>query len=132
LRRRGLQPYFPFLQPEIVQLSARLHPGEVAVDGGSKGLERLLLSRSVPREYVFRPRTGFVLPFHTVFADLGIRAFVYDVALSSSNPLLDFCRVRVVCEMVQRLERGLPVTRGGRRFLWTLVFTSAWLNQLEK
>lgn len=58
----SLETRVPFLDPEVVSLSARV-PLNMKIRGGQgKWLLRQILYRHVPREMIERPKTGFSIP----------------------------------------------------------------------
>lgn len=131
LRGRGIQPIFPFVEPQMLHLCFAL-PLEVRnIDGEGKGVLKRILAESVPKEWAHRPKRAFRSVFWEAFAHPTMHAFIGDVVLSPQNPLMDFCRPSTVRETIRRATRGKPLTVEIRRFLWTLVFTSGWLQQLR-
>ncbi len=131
LRRHGHRLVSPYLEPASVRLGMSLTHAERLQDGEYKALIKRLLAQSVPQEWAFQPNNVFRLPFRETYSNPSLRSFLEEVVLSPQNPLLAFCHTDTVREMAHRAETGLPLSLGARVFLWVLVFTSAWLQQLQ-
>lgn len=131
LRVRGIRPLYPYLRPEMLRLCAELSYEEMNPDGQAKGLLKRILAENVPREWIEQPREGFPTPYEDAFAHPASVEFFNDVVLVSGNPLLDYCHLKRVRQMARRIQNHQPVSGGVRRFLWTLTFASAWLQQLQ-
>jgi asparagine synthase (glutamine-hydrolysing) len=58
----GLETRVPFLDPEVIALSARLPVGLKIREGRGKWVLRQVLYRHVPAELIDRPKAGFAIP----------------------------------------------------------------------
>jgi asparagine synthase (glutamine-hydrolysing) len=58
----SLETRVPFLDPEVISVSARLPPGMKIRNGEGKWALRQVLYRHVPRQLVERPKQGFGIP----------------------------------------------------------------------
>jgi asparagine synthetase B (glutamine-hydrolysing) len=130
LRARGMQPFYPFLEFQMVSLSSSLSWKEKCKSGEAKAPLKKLLARSIPEEWVYRPKSGFTPPYRQMFASAAVQEFLHDVVLSARNPLIGFCRIENVRKMVDRARRNQSLSIGTCDFLWALAFTSGWLQQL--
>ena len=127
LRKRGFTPVYPYLVPEMVYGASAL-PAHVKCEGGiSKSPLKSLIPRDVPPEWIYRAKSGFTPPYRAMFASGPLQEYLRGVALDLDNPLLDFCEVGVVRNMVERASRAEPLSPGVNDFLWTLAFASGWL-----
>jgi asparagine synthetase B (glutamine-hydrolysing) len=131
LRRRGIRPLYPFLDPSMLALSASLPWALKCAGGSEKGLLKTLLARDVPSAWVYRAKSGFTPPYRELFASVPLQAFLHDVVLSRDNPLLGFCRPVVLRQLVDAAAHR-RLGSGGYDFLWTLAFASGWLAQLPR
>jgi asparagine synthetase B (glutamine-hydrolysing) len=131
LRRHGIKSLFPFLEPPMLRLTSSLRLYQKSERGEAKALLKRLLERHVPVECVRRPKSGFEPPFAEILTYDSVKQLLEDVVLSESNPLIDYCNSTVLEQIVDRAQRGMVLGQGVRRFLWTLMFTSAWLPQVE-
>ena len=131
MRRRGIMPVFPYMEPAVVRAGFSLTWDQKYEGKVLKVPLKRLLARSVPSEWVYWPKGVFVFPFQATFAHADMRAFWNDVALSPQNPMLAYCRVDKVRNVLRRAEAGEYLHSGARKFLWGFTFISAWLSQLE-
>lgn len=131
VRRLGGAATFPFLEPAMLSVGMSLPWATKCVGGKEKALLKTMLARSIPREWVYLPKDPFTPPFNEMLAHETMQDFLRGVVLSSRNPLLAFCRVDVIRHLADRTARGQGTSWGAQKFLWTLMFASGWLNQLE-
>ncbi|MBI1879017.1 MAG: hypothetical protein HYR94_12500, partial [Chloroflexi bacterium] len=131
LRAYGVKAIYPFLEPAMLRLSSSLPYDQKCNGGQAKALLKSLLARQVPGELIYRPKSGFTSPFQEILTHDSMREFVRSVVLARDNPLLDFCQIDVVKQMIRRAEQGQTLNVEAHKFLWGLIFTSGWLRQLE-
>jgi asparagine synthase (glutamine-hydrolysing) len=130
LRSRGIQPIYPYLEPDLIRMSSSVAWSVKSAKGEEKSLLKTLLARELPKPLVYRKKSGFTPPYRTTLATASLQAFLHDVVLSRANPVLEWCDVGTVRDLVERAGSGAEVSAGAVDFLWTLAFTSGWLRQL--
>jgi asparagine synthase (glutamine-hydrolysing) len=130
LRRLGIRPIFPFLEPPMIDLSLSLQR-EKSFGGEDKALLKNLLACRVPKELVYRPKSYFFPPLQEILTYTPMQELLRNVTLSKKNPLIDFCRIHTVKQMVERARDRQALGKQACKFLWVLMFTSTWLSQLE-
>jgi asparagine synthase (glutamine-hydrolysing) len=131
MRKRGIPTVHAYAEPAMVRAGFSLSWEEKCEKGVLKSVLKRLLAESVPTEWAYHARSGFLLPFSDVFSHPGVRAIVRDEVLSPRNPVMAFCRPRGVEKVFRRAEAGQPMNPGARRFVWALTSLSLWLSQLE-
>jgi hypothetical protein len=131
LRRRGIPAVHVYAEPEMMRAGFSLSWEEKCKGGVIKTALKDLLAESVPREWAYHTRSGFLLPFCDMFTDPSVRALVHDLVLSPRNPVMALCRADGVGQVFRRAEAGLPMNPGARRFVWALTSLSLWLSQLD-
>ena len=131
LRTRGIKPIYPFLEPPMLRLSFSLRWDEKCEGGEAKAILKKILARSVPRQLVYRPKSTFDPPFQEILTYPSIQRFLRSVVISKDNPLIDFYRMEIVRQMIERAQHGQSLSIGAYSFLWVLMFISGWLRQLE-
>ena len=122
---------FPFLDPKVVRLGF-----EQAIDWPeqreSKAVLKRLLAEAVPREMVYRPKSGPKPPITAQLASPVIAEMLRAHVLGDANPLRPYLEMKVVREMVDRATRGVLLPFTTYNFLWTVFFTALWFDQLER
>jgi asparagine synthetase B (glutamine-hydrolysing) len=131
LRRAGMDPVYPFLEPALLRVSFRLPWEEKTRGDEGKVLLKRLLAREIPRELVYRRKSAFDAPLSSVLARPDVQAYFHDVVLSDWNPVLDFLEVGVVRHLIELCRESKPLELSARRFLWTILFLSVWLTQVD-
>lgn len=132
LRMRGVKSVYPFLEPDMLQLSLSLPYTEKCAGGQSKSILKKLAVRYIPQDMIYRPKSGFIPPFKEMLADAEMQGFVNDLVLSQYNPLIGLYRKNVLQHMFERAAHRQSLSDGAYKFLWVLFFTSVWLYQLER
>jgi asparagine synthetase B (glutamine-hydrolysing) len=129
LRRTGLVPRYPYIEPPMLAVSAALSWDEKCAGGVAKAPLKALLARRAPPEWVYRPKHGFTPPGRAILsapaAQEGLRRFVTD----PGNPFQDVCNMTVIHRMTT-LVRQAPLSSGVHDLLWVLLFTASWLDQV--
>jgi asparagine synthetase B (glutamine-hydrolysing) len=130
LRTRGFKPVYPYLDPPVVHGGSSLPAQVNCTNGVGKSVLKALVAEELPRQWVYRPKSGFTPPYRAMFAAPPLQRYLRDVALDARNPLLDFCDVRAVTAMVDRAAASQPLYPAVHDFLWTLAFASGWIAAL--
>jgi asparagine synthase (glutamine-hydrolysing) len=131
LRRAGMDPIYPYLEPGVLRASLRLPWEEKARDGEGKLLLKRLLAREIPKEWVYRRKSAFDAPLDAVLARPDVQECFHAIVLSDRNPALDFVNVGIVRELIEQCRKAKSVDASALRLLWTILFVSAWLLQLD-
>lgn len=132
LRRHGIEVIYPFMELPLVLASSAIRWADKCPAGETKGLLKSLLARTVPREWIYRVKSGFAPPHRELLGSAGLQEFLRGTVLSPRNPLIDFCDRDIVTEMVERAHKYQKLSPGVCDFLWTLTFASGWLAQLPE
>ena len=129
IRRAGLCPVFPYLEPAMVRQSEAIAWNQKCADGESKGLLKRLLLRRIPRELIYRPKHGFSPPLRAMLLERPMQRFVRESLSARGNPFLAYVDERTLHAMLERAEAGRPVAHGVYSFLWAVTSVSAWTRQ---
>ena len=115
LATRGFRPLYPFMEPEMVRLSLSLSYETRCPAGESKGLLKELLAESLPRDWIYRTKSGFVPPFAEIISTAARSEYVRETVLSSRNPLLGYFREDRLVELFEDAFTGVQPAPTGER-----------------
>ncbi|HTI06549.1 MAG TPA: asparagine synthase C-terminal domain-containing protein [Gemmatimonadales bacterium] len=130
LRARGVQPIYPYLEPDMIRASSSVAWSVKSAGGEEKSLLKALTARHLPGDLVYRRKSGFTPPYRATLASAPLQEFLHDVVLVPHNPLLEWCDLPTIRGLVTRAGSGAHLSAGAIDFLWTLVFATGWLRQL--
>ncbi len=130
LRGRGVHPIYPYLEPDLLGVSSSLSWSVKSAGGEAKSLLKTILARQLPASLVYRKKSGFTPPYRATLASGPLQEFLHDVVLTPANPVLEWCDVPTIRDLVKRAGSGAHLSAGAIDFLWTLAFTSGWVRQL--
>jgi asparagine synthetase B (glutamine-hydrolysing) len=98
----------------------------------SKAVLKRILARQLPREWIYRAKSGFTPPIARDLRAAGPQRALHEVVLAAGNPLRPYLKMRAVGRMVSRTVGGRPLPHATYNFIWTLLATSLWLDQLGR
>lgn len=128
LRSAGMRVVYPFLSPQLVELSALLSPDCIYRDGIDKPVLKAMLRQSIPPHLVDRPKHGFEPPMARYLRMPGFRAYLYEVVLSQSNPVLDCVNEKQTRRMIDYSGGHEMKNREVHNYLWALTFLTGWVG----
>lgn len=122
----ALETRVPFLDPEVLALSARLPPAMKLRDGKGKWALRQVLHRHVPQDLIERPKAGFGIPVGEWLRG-PLRSFAEDLLSHASlgrDDLIDPAPIR------QALAEHMSGARDWTSRLWIVLMLMAWRNAM--
>ena len=123
----SLETRVPFLDPEVIALSARFPLAMKICDGQSKWPLRQILYRYVPRELIERPKRGFAVPI-AAWLRGPLRAWAEELLSPEalmSHGLIDPIPVR------RAWDEHLSGRRDWSIRLWIILMFQAWFEAQE-
>jgi asparagine synthase (glutamine-hydrolysing) len=132
LRRIGVRAFYPFLDGPMLQHGLSLTWRQKCEGRKDKVLLKRLLERSVPPEMALRPKRGFSPPFREMLAIEPIRNLLRETLGAAGGPLEGSYDSRFLIEALDRAARGAPLNRSVTNLLWTVFFTTRWLQQVDR
>lgn len=130
LRLAGVEPVFPYLEPDVLGVAFALPWAQRCAGGELKAPLKTLLARAVPPEWVYRKKQGLIPPMRDILARPEVQALYRDAVLSHDAVLAGFWREAEMRRLLDRTRAGKPLSHGVYNFLWAVLFTSLWLDQL--
>jgi asparagine synthetase B (glutamine-hydrolysing) len=123
------QVVYPFLDSRMIGLSlqrARHWPGCEE----PKRVLKAILASHVPSEMVYRPKSGFVGPYKTIFSKPEF-VTALDRVLEHETALTEFVNLSALRRLRDRVRSQTPLPGQTYWFIWATVFTQQWLEALE-
>lgn len=118
---------YPFLSKMVVNLALRSCEWPSA-SKEPKHLLKTALARHVPREMVYRPKSGFVGPIEKTFKQPAFLSCI-DELCSSNSALSGFIKEHFFANLRQVVSKGLPLPAPLSNLLWAGVFTNRWISK---
>jgi asparagine synthase (glutamine-hydrolysing) len=119
----GFMVKYPFLQTEVMNV-ALASIGNWRMDEPKDILKRCL-ARHVPREMVYRPKSGFVDPRSQVFYNTQFIAYLR-AAVDSTGPIGSMLRKRPLMRACDLLARKAYLQTQTLNCLWAITFIDRW------
>ena len=119
----GLEVHYPFMSPKIGAIA------QATVDHWQNDEPKAVLKRSlarhVPREMVYRPKSGFTDPRARIFGD---PQFIEHLraAAEPGGPISSMLVARNVVKACDLLARGVKLPALTLPCLWAIAFTDRW------
>lgn len=115
---------YPFLEPNLVRLAL-----ERAIFW--PGAEERLLAQQVPREMVFRPKSGFGPPRRELLRSPAFMKAV-DHMLDATSPISSIIDRDCIRSLRRYLQQGQNLPAVTTDFIWTAVVIGLWLDQVHQ
>jgi asparagine synthetase B (glutamine-hydrolysing) len=127
----GMAARFPFLARDLVTFSlqeATTWPPHLREN---KALLKELLARSVPREMVYRRKSGFIIPAGETFGHRMFLNAFSEVIESSSGPFAALLKRNVLRRIHMAMQRREPLAWYTYEAVWSLVFGHHWITRVQ-
>lgn len=123
LELAGHQVHYPFFQTEVFSaaLGSVLH---WQMDEPKAPLKRSL-ARHVPREMVYRPKSGFIDPQGSVYFDPDFIAYLR-AAVDSTGPIASMLNPKPLIKTCDLLLRGGNLPAPALSCVWAIAFLDRW------
>jgi asparagine synthase (glutamine-hydrolysing) len=127
LRSCGLQPFFPFLREEMIEVGSALMKAEQQLHENKRPLKTLLL-RDAPYKMIYRPKSGFRPPLTVILNNPIVKEYMNDIVLTVDNPVNEFVYYSIVRKLFSRIWKSERIGKHHLSFMWAYIFTSIWLK----
>lgn len=121
-RLHGLEVAYPFLDSGLASLG--IAASTVAPEPVAKRWMKELLETFVPRELVYRQKSGFIDPSMSMFGSDEFRTSL-QASLATDGVASGLLKPKTVQRIVSGRSLG-DLPHGHRNFLWSLAFTDRW------
>jgi asparagine synthetase B (glutamine-hydrolysing) len=128
----GMTASFPFLDRDLVTFALQAATTWPPHLREGKAVLKELLTRSVPREMVYRPKSGFIIPAENTFGHRTFLNAFAEVIESSSGPFAGLLKRDVVRRIYTVMERREPLAWYTYEAMWCLVFGHHWILRAQQ
>jgi asparagine synthase (glutamine-hydrolysing) len=122
----SLEVRSPFLDHEFMELCAKIPPNLKMKGHNKKYIFKKLAQKYIPKECIFRPKTGFGVPLEFWFKD-ELLNFLKERILSQEFLNYGFNK-NFLEQLIKEHQKGI---RNHSYRLWALLILSEWLNQFK-
>lgn len=116
----GLDVVYPYMSPEA--FAAGLVASEKPMSEAKAPLKRAL-AKHVPRDFVYRPKAGFIDPAGRIFYTENFLTALYD---ATHGPISSFLNKNSVLKTVDHLRRGGNLPAQTLNVAWAAAFADRW------
>jgi asparagine synthase (glutamine-hydrolysing) len=117
---------YPYLQPSLVRFA--LQHGHLWTNQPERKIVlKTLLARHIPRELIYRPKSGFVAPLAQLFAEEGVLRLM-DAVTADPGVLAGHLDLRVWSRLRAAAAARHPLPPQTYTFLWGTLFVSSWMR----
>jgi asparagine synthase (glutamine-hydrolysing) len=122
----SLEVRSPFLDHEFMELCAKIPPNLKMKGHNKKYIFKKLAQKYIPKECIFRPKTGFGVPLEFWFKE-ELLNFLKERILSQEFLNYGFNK-NFLEQLIKEHQKGI---RNHSYRLWALLILSEWLNQFK-
>lgn len=125
----GIRVVYPYIWRDIlihqgtIPWEAKIHNGIV------KWPLKRLLEEYMPREFIYRPKSGFVPPFVQWLTSEKFNQTARDILLSSDGTMRRIVPPRIITELLDDALQGKLLRVPVLNFLWGALFTEMWIQK---
>ena len=88
-----------------------------------------LLEEFMPREFIYRSKSGFVPPFVQWLTSEEFNQIVRDILLASDGTIRRIVPPQIITELLDDALQGKSLRFSVLNFLWGALFTEMWIQK---
>jgi asparagine synthase (glutamine-hydrolysing) len=128
----GLRIIYPYIWRDILIVQGTI-PWEAKIHNGVvKWPLKRLLEEFMPKDFIYRPKSGFVPPFVQWLTSREFNQTVRDILLASNGTIGRIVAPRILAELLDDALRGKNLRFPVLNFLWGALFTEMWIQKYKK
>jgi|GEM_PF-4680340 len=126
MKHQGIETVCPFLEGPMLRFGTSLTSGQKSPDGEDKALLKRPLAELVPKEMVYRKKSGFIPPVHLTLKDSDVQDRLRYALLENNTPLANYINQEFFTDLLDRGYTGKSISHGAMKSMWAAAFTSLW------
>jgi asparagine synthase (glutamine-hydrolysing) len=127
----GIRVIYPYIWRDILTVQGTI-PWEAKIHNGVvKWPLKRLLEEFMPKDFIYRPKSGFVPPFVQWLTSRDFNQTVRDILLASDGIIGQIVASRVLDELLDDALQGKNLRFPVLNFLWGALFTEMWIQKYK-
>jgi asparagine synthetase B (glutamine-hydrolysing) len=127
----GIRIIYPYIWRDILVAQGSI-PWQAKINNGVvKWPLKRLLEEYMPKDFIYRPKSGFVPPFGRWLTSKDFNNMVRDILLSSETHIGRIVPSRIIGEFLNEALLGKRLRHTILNFLWGALFTEMWIRKYK-
>ena len=123
---------YPYIWRDVLKEQGRLPWSAKVHHGVVKWPLKKLLEEFMPRDFIYRKKSGFVPPFVRWLSDPEFNAKVRQVLLRNNGFVSEIIPASVLDELLTDARNGKRLRFPILNFLWGALFTESWIQEYNR
>ena len=125
----GLQVVYPYIWREVLDEQGKLPWGVKIHNGVVKWPLKKLLEEFMPKDFIYRKKSGFVPPFAKWLTRKDFNDRIRDILFDPKGFVTDLVPRRILEELLQDALNGRKLRHSILNFLWGAAYTEMWVHK---
>jgi len=127
----GLRIIYPYIWRDILVEQGKLPWNAKIHNGVVKWPLKRLLEEFMPREFIYRQKSGFVPPFVSWLTDKDFNGLIRDIVLTGKSHVTEIVPARLLEELLNDALNNEKLRFSVLNFLWGAIFTEMWVQKYQ-
>ena len=128
----GIRVIYPYIWSDVLTVQGTI-PWEAKIHQGVvKWPLKRLLEEFMPKEFIYRQKSGFVPPFVQWLTSKPFNQTVRDILLASDSTIGRIIPPRIIDELLDDALTGKSLRFPVLNFLWAALFAEMWIQKHQK
>lgn len=128
----GLRVVYPYIWREVLDVQGELPWSAKIHNGVVKWPLKKLLEEFMPKEFIYRKKSGFVPPFAKWLTQKDFNYRIRDILSGPGGFVTDIVPRRIFEELLEDALNGRRLRHSILNFLWGAVFTEMWIRECKR
>ena len=128
----GLRVVYPYIWRDVLVEQGKLPWSAKVRDGVVKWPLKKLLEEFMPRDFIYRRKSGFVPPFVRWLSDREFNGQVRQVLLGGNGYVTEIVPASVLDELLADAADGKRLRSPVLNLLWGALFTELWIHHYRR
>jgi len=125
----NILPVYPFMWKDMLEVQGKVAWAAKVNNGIMKWPLKSLLESYMPRDFIYRKKSGFTPPFESWFSNKRLYELLYDTLLSQHTVTERIINKEKLRQLIDRLPHTSQWPAHLCNFLWGCLFTELWVKK---